>query len=1111
MTISSTTVKVSYSGNGSTTVFAYTFKILDDDEIQVIIRSSTGTETVKTKTTHYTVSGVGSSGGGNITFLTAPTASQTVVLRRLTTQTQETDYVANDPFPADSHEEALDRVTMVAQEIQEELGRAIKLSKTNTMTSTEFTVAAADRANKILAFDTNGEISVTQELGTNRGSWTTATTFNGRDIVKDGSNNNIYLCNTTHTSTGTTPISSNADVAKWDLIVDAASATNSANSASNSAANSSNSANTSANHASNSSNHASNSSNFANNSSNSANSSATYLAGVAANASNSSNFANNSSNSANSASNHSSNSSNFANNSSNSANTSSNHASNSSNHASNASNSANSASSSATTATTQAGYASSNASTATTQAGYATSNATAALGYSSNSSNFANNSSNHASNSSNFSNNSSNFANTASNAANAANSARDSALAAYDNFDDRYLGSKTSDPTLDNDGNALAGGALYFNSVDNVMKVYTGSVWVAAYASLSGALLVANNLSDVASNSSARTNLGLGSIATLSAPSGTVVGTSDSQTLTNKTLTTPIISSISNTGTLTLPTSTDTLVGRATTDTLTNKTLTLPTIDNIKIGYTTTATAAGTTTLTVSSNYKQYFTGSTTQTIVLPVVTTLTLGHTFEIHNNSTGSITVNSSGSNLVGTLQANTTATCTCILVTGTTAASWDFDVTGFTSALPTTRGGTGLTTIGTSLQVLRTNTGATALEFATISTGTSWQSVQTTGFTATAGYGYPCNTTSSAFTVTLPASPSVGDYIQIVDYAGTFATNNITLGANSNKIEGGTGNKLLTTNREAVTVTYVDSTQGWVSTSASNYGTQSIDPISYSVDFLVVAGGASGGKTNATSNSEGGGGGGAGGFRTSTQTATTGTVITVTVGDGGALVSSANTQGNAGSTSSISGSGLTTITSAGGGGGGNLGGTGSNGGSGGGGGSDATPPNAGGSGNTPSTSPSQGNNGGNGIDQGLAGGGGGAGGTGSNATGAPSALTGAGGNGSSSSITGSSVTYAGGGSGGCNTFVNVANGGTGGGGKGGGQTPNTDGTAGTVNLGAGGGGGGNIQNSGAGGKGVVILSMPDANYSGTTTGSPTITPNANGTGKTVLKFTGSGSYTA
>jgi hypothetical protein len=466
MTISSTTVRNSYSGDASTTTFSYTFKIFADSDIQVIIRSSNGTETTKTITTHYTVTGAGNSGGGSVIFTSGniPTSTQTVVLRRNIPQTQAIDYIANDPFPAESHEEGLDRATMAIQQLQEEVTRSIKLSKTNTMTSTEFTVGASDRANKILAFDTNGELSVTQELGTNRGSWSAGVTFNARDIVKDSSNNNVYLCNTTHTSVGTTPISSNADVAKWDLIVDAAAASTSANAAANSASNSSNSANTSANHASNSANHASNSSNFANNSSNSANTSATYLAGVSANANasansaaNASNFANNSSNSANSSANHSSNSSNFANNSSN-------HASNSSNFANNSSNSANSASTSASTATTQAGFASSNAATATTQAGYATSNATAALGYSSNSSNFANNSSN--------------FANTASNAANAANAARDTVLASADSFDDVYLGAKGTDPTLDNDGDALTSGDLYYNTTGNVLKYYTGSAWV---------------------------------------------------------------------------------------------------------------------------------------------------------------------------------------------------------------------------------------------------------------------------------------------------------------------------------------------------------------------------------------------------------------------------------------------------------------------------------------------------------------------------------------------------------------------------------------------------------------------------------------------------------
>lgn len=83
------------------------------------------------------------------------------------------------------------------------------------------------------------------------------------------------------------------------------------------------------------------------------------------------------------------------------------------------------------------------------------------------------------------------------------------ALAAFDNFDDKYLGAKASDPTLDNDGDALVAGALYFNTTSGVMNVYTGSTWVAAYVSAAGVLLQANNLSDVASALTSRANLGL--------------------------------------------------------------------------------------------------------------------------------------------------------------------------------------------------------------------------------------------------------------------------------------------------------------------------------------------------------------------------------------------------------------------------------------------------------------------------------------------------------------------------------------------------------------------------------------------------------------------------
>jgi hypothetical protein len=201
MTVSSTTVKNSYSGDGSNDTFVYGFKIFASSDLQVIIRSATGTETTKTLTTDYTVTGVGTTSGGNVVFEAAaiPTATETVVLIRNVPQTQAIDYIANDPFPAETHEEGLDRATMTIQQMQEEVTRSIKLSRTNTMTSTEFAVAAADRANKILAFDSTGEISVTQELGTYKGTDTTVTTvaYVQRDIVKSTSAaqlNNVYIC-----------------------------------------------------------------------------------------------------------------------------------------------------------------------------------------------------------------------------------------------------------------------------------------------------------------------------------------------------------------------------------------------------------------------------------------------------------------------------------------------------------------------------------------------------------------------------------------------------------------------------------------------------------------------------------------------------------------------------------------------------------------------------------------------------------------------------------------------------------------------------------------------------------------------------------------------------
>ena len=416
----------------------------------------------------------------------------------------------------------------------------------------------------------------------------------------------------------------------------------------------------------------------------------------------------------------------------------------------------------------------------------------------------------------------------------------------------------------------------------------------------------------------------------------------------------------------------------------------------------------------------------------------------------------------------------------------------------------------TIGASGDTISIPSGATLANNGTATGfGIEWQStIKTSAFTAVAGEGYFCNTTSSAFTVTLPGSASAGDTIQIVDYAGTFATNNITLTSSLN-IEGGTDDKTLTTNREGVTITYADATQGWVASSGVNSGNQALDPDVYSADFLVVAGGGGGGNGG----SRGGGGGGAGGFRTSTQSIEKGRVFTITVGDGGVGLNIASQATPSGSNSSISGTGITTITSAGGGGGGNESGgfPGRDGGSGGGGAGTTGSPSstAGGAGNTPSTSPSQGNNGGAGIgspsNNTLAGGGGG----GHGGVGQSSSLSngGNGGAGTASSITGSSVTYAGGGGG----AVNSGTPGSGGSGGGGAGVNGGLGTAGTVNTGGGAGGtatNGGANRGGTGGKGVVIISVPDADYSGTTTGSPTVATGVSG--KTVMTFTGDGSYT-
>jgi hypothetical protein len=437
MTISSTTVKNSYSGNGTLDTFNYTFKIFADADIQVIIRDASATETVKTLTTHYTVTGAGNANGGTIVFTSGniPTGTETVVIRRASPQTQAIDYIANDPFPAESHEEGLDRSMMAIQQLQEEIDRSIKLSRTNTMTSTEFAVGATERAGKIFGFDDNGELVVSQELGTFKGNWSASTTYAARDIVKDTSTNNIFLCNTGHTSSGSQPLTTNTDSAKWDLLVDAASATTSATNAAASAT----AAATSATNASTSETNAATSATTATTKAGEASTSATNAATSETNAATSE---------------------------------------------TNAATSATSASTSATTATTKATEASTSATTAATQASNASTSATNAATSETNAASSASAASTSASNASTSETNAATSATTATTqatnaatSATAAQTAQAAAELAYDNFDDRYLGPKSSDPATDNDGDALIDGALYFNTTGNVLKYWDGSAW----------------------------------------------------------------------------------------------------------------------------------------------------------------------------------------------------------------------------------------------------------------------------------------------------------------------------------------------------------------------------------------------------------------------------------------------------------------------------------------------------------------------------------------------------------------------------------------------------------------------------------------------------------
>jgi len=499
--INNVTRRVVYAASG-TGPYAFTFEILAAGDIAVY-----KDDTLLTITTDYTVT-IAGNGTGSITLTAAPTGATQIAIVGNRTISRTTDFVTGGDFFANTLNDELDQQTIFAQQNAEGLSRALQAPQTDPTSINMTLPRAALRANKALGFDANGNPAIADTLGTNRGNWSASVLYYVRDIVKDTSNNNIWQCIVQHTSSGSQPINTNTDSAKWTLLVDAASATTSATNAANSATAAAASASAASTSATNAANSASSASTSATNAASSATTASTAASNVSAGVTLSSQWAtlttgivdstdysskawavggtgvtNTASRGAAkewavktsgtvdgtdySAKYYAQQTVSSASAAASSASAASSSASAASTSASNASSSASSASTSASNASTSATNAANSASTATTQATNAASSASAAATSASNAATSASN---------------------AASSASTASTAASNAAASYDAFDDRYLGAKSSAPSVDNDGNALLTGAIYWNTTANQLYIWTGSAWDQAAFSVSGAV-----------------------------------------------------------------------------------------------------------------------------------------------------------------------------------------------------------------------------------------------------------------------------------------------------------------------------------------------------------------------------------------------------------------------------------------------------------------------------------------------------------------------------------------------------------------------------------------------------------------------------------------------
>ena len=192
MTVSVLRNKVQYGGNDSTTAFTVNFPYTEKSQIKVYLG-----DTLKSLTTHYTLTDPDST--GTVTFLTPPATGTLVTILRETDFLQTTDYANNDILDAETLESAFDKLTMMCQQVKGLVDKAVGFDDTvndTDTTSLKLAAGTADLAGKLLAFDATGAFVTTQEIGTFRGDYSGSASYVVRDLVRDASTDNVYFTKT---------------------------------------------------------------------------------------------------------------------------------------------------------------------------------------------------------------------------------------------------------------------------------------------------------------------------------------------------------------------------------------------------------------------------------------------------------------------------------------------------------------------------------------------------------------------------------------------------------------------------------------------------------------------------------------------------------------------------------------------------------------------------------------------------------------------------------------------------------------------------------------------------------------------------------------------------